>query len=415
MKIAIVGSGVSGLVTAHLLSAEHDVVLIEADDRLGGHTNTIEVTLDTDRSYPVDTGFIVYNEKTYPNFCRLLRRLGVESKLSNMSFSVRCEATGLEYNGTSMNSLFVQRSNLFRPRFWRMVRDILRFYREAPELLEADNSVTLGSYLDQKQFSQEFVDWHLIPMGSAVWSTGREKMRDFPAHYLVKFFDNHGFLQVSERPEWRVLLGGSKSYIEPICRPFREKVRLHCPVRGIRRRPDGVDVTTPEGTESFDEVVLATHSDQALAVLNDASDAEREILGAIRYEKNETVLHMDESLLPIRKRARASWNYHLGRSVEQDRPTVTYYMNMLQGISAPEHFCVTLNATEAINPEKIIRKLSYHHPVYTRETLSAQKRRSEIDGVNRTHFCGAYWGYGFHEDGVRSALDVCQRFGVSLQ
>lgn len=416
MRIAIVGTGISGLVAAYLLADEHEITVYESGSYAGGHTNTLTVT-SGGSEYRVDTGFIVYNERNYPNFKRLLNILGVKSQPSNMSFSVRCEATGLEYSGSSLNSLFAQRKNLFNPGFWRMLIGILRFYRESKELLEFDDfTVTLGEYLMQKGYPRQFLDWHLGPLGSAIWSTGGRKIQDFPARHFVELFENHGFLRLSNRPQWRVIQGGSCSYVHAMTKKFSDRIRLNCPVKSIKRIVDAVEVTTDEGTEVFEEVVIATHSDQALSLLADATRLEKEILGAIQYRVNETVLHTDESLLPRRKRARASWNYHLAQdSREIGRPSVTYYMNMLQNIDSQTHFCVTLNRSEAIDSSKVLARLEYDHPVFTAETMAAQERRDEINGANHTYFCGAYWGYGFHEDGVNSALEVGKHFEKVLE
>jgi predicted NAD/FAD-binding protein len=415
MKIAVVGTGISGLVAAYLLGGEHELTLFEAGDYVGGHTNTIAVER-FGRRYAVDTGFIVFNERTYPNFIRLLDQVGVASHPTTMSFSVRCERSGLEYNGTDLNRLFAQRRNLVRPSFYRMVRDILRFYREAPALLEEeDDGLTLGAYLERERYSRQFVDQHIIPMGAAVWSSEPRRMLAFPARHFVQFFSHHGFLSVSDRPRWRVVSGGSQQYVGPLTRRFADRIRLRCPVRTIARKRDGVRVTPWGGEpERFDAVVVATHSDQALALLADPSPAEREILGAIPYQRNETVLHTDARLLPHRRRAWAAWNYHILDPATQ-AVAVTYNMNLLQGIESPEPFCVTLNRSAAIDPAKVIARLTYHHPVYTAAGVAAQRRWDEVNGVNRTYFCGAYWGFGFHEDGVNSALAVARRFGLTLQ
>ncbi len=418
MKIALVGTGIAGMVAAYLLHHEHEITVFEANDYIGGHTNTLDVERDG-RAYAVDTGFIVYNDWTYPNFIKLLARLGVATQPSAMSFSVRDEASGLEYNGTSLNTLFAQRRNLFRPSFYRMIADILRFNREARALLQtADNQTTLRDYLAANRYSAEFVEHYIIPMGAAIWSADPAQMRHFPARYFVRFFENHGMLSVDRRPQWRVVTGGSRRYVEALTRPFRSRIRLRCPVRSIKRWAGHVEVTAqqvngPTESHRFDRLIMATHSDQALALLADPSDEERTVLGAIRYQENEAVLHTDRSLLPKRRLAWASWNYHLS-----DKPTnrvaVTYHMNTLQSLRAPCEFCVTLNRTEAIDPAAIIKRITYHHPVYTRETVAAQRRHEEINGVNRTYYCGAYWSYGFHEDGVNSALAVCKHFGKGL-
>lgn len=415
MKIAIIGAGISGMLAAYLLFEQHEITVFEAGTRPGGHSNTVDIVLGG-QSYAVDTGFVVYNDRTYPGFVRLLDRLGVASRPSAMSFSVRCERTGVEYNGSSIDSLFAQRSNLVRPSFYTMILDILRFNRQARELLDdpADGGPTLGEYLESHRYSRPFVENHLIPMAAAIWSTEPGAVRRFPARRFVQFFENHGALSLGRRPRWKVIDGGSRRYVEALVRPYRERLRLNTPVRSIVRRPDGVQVTPRKGlAESFDATVLAVHSDQALAMLADPSAAEREILGAIPYQDNEAVLHTDTSILPKRRRAWASWNYHVPREA-RERVAVTYDMNILQGLGAPAEPCVTLNCSEQIDPSKIIQRFVYHHPMYTAHTFVAQRRWDEINGVNRTYYCGAYWGYGFHEDGVRSALAVAEKFGLAL-
>jgi predicted NAD/FAD-binding protein len=332
-----------------------------------------------------------------------------------MSFSVKCERTGLEYNGTSLNTLFAQRKNFLRPSFHRMLRDILRFNREAPTLLQSRNTnLTLGSYLTEHCYSQEFIEQYLIPMSASIWSADPRQMFAVPACFLVQFFHNHGMLSVNDRPQWRVIVGGSQEYVKRLTQRFHDRIRLRCPAQQVTRYPTCVSIKSAgHEAERFDHVVIATHSDQALAILTDPSPVEREILSALPYQTNETVLHTDESLLPRARRAWASWNYHRLQG-EQSQVAITYNMNMLQSLRAPQTFCVTLNRTAAIDPAKIIQKMTYHHPIYTEAGVSAQKRYAEINGINRTYFCGAYWGYGFHEDGVNSALAVCQYLGKGL-
>jgi len=408
MRIAVVGTGVSGLVAARELAPNHELTVFEAGEWVGGHTNTVEVDAASGRQR-VDTGFIVFNERTYPRFCALLRELGVEWRKSDMSFSVRREATGLEYNGTSLSGMLARRSNALRPSFWRMVRDVLRFYREAPALLHGADDPTFVEYLERGGYSREFVDDHLVPMCSAVWSARPETLRSFPMRFLVRFFDNHGFLQVDGRPQWLVVRGGSSSYVDPLVEPFRDRIRLRTPVRRIERRPDGVHVQTARGeTEVFDRVVLATHADTSLRLLADATRAERTVLGAFEYQRNDVVLHTDASLMPRRRRAWASWNYHVA-DPPSELPTVTYWMNNLQGLAGDTEYFVTLNRTDDIDPAKVLRTFVYDHPVFTTEAVRAQERHAEIDGAERVHFCGAYWGYGFHEDGVRSGQEVARR------
>ena len=407
MKIAIIGTGISGLTAAWRLHREHDLTIFEANDYIGGHTHTVDVEMQGQR-YAVDTGFIVFNDWTYPNFIRLLEQLGVASQPTLMSFSVRCERTGLEYNGENLNTLFAQRRNLFRPSFHRMIRDILRFNREAPALLgvEGYREISLNAYLRERAYSREFTEHYILPMAAAIWSAEPALMGEMPARFFVQFFKNHGLLSVSDRPQWRVIQGGSRNYVERLTAPFRDRIRLNCPVEWVRRHPNQVQIKPKQGlVERFDQVVFATHSDQALRLLADSTVKEREILSAIPYQENEVVLHTDIRLLPRRKLAWAAWNYHLPTQ-SQNRVAVTYDMNLLQGLDAPETFCVTLNRSEAIDPARILYRTSYHHPVFTEAGVRAQARRDEISGVNRTWYCGAYWSYGFHEDGVNSGLAV---------
>lgn len=410
MKLAIIGTGISGLVAAHRLHGVHDVTVFEADDRIGGHTHTIEVPLEG-RTWPVDTGFIVFNHKTYPHFTELLAELGIASQPTTMSFSFTCAQTGLEYKGQTLDTLFAQRRNLLRPSFLRMVREIFRFNRQLGEWLAEhpdDTSQTLGAYLREGGYSEAFIDHYVIPMGAAIWSAGREAMMQFPLLFFGRFFDNHGMLSIHDRPQWRVIENGSKSYVDALIEPFADRIHTSTPITGITRLPDCVMLETAHGVcHSFDAVISAVHSDQALRMLRDPSRAEREILGAIPYQENEAVLHTDESILPKRRKAWAAWNYHL---LDRDRArvAVTYDMNMLQSLDAPRTFCVTLNATERIDPTKIIRAITYHHPLFTSEGVRAQARVPEINGVNKTYFCGAWCFYGFHEDGVRSGLRVAE-------
>ncbi len=414
MKIAIIGSGISGLTAAYLLSDGHEVVVFEAAERIGGHTNTEDVGWEG-RTYAVNTGFIVFNEKTYPNFIRLMKRLGVAWQPSVMSFSVRCERTGVEFSPSTPASLFVQRRNLVRPSFLRMLWEVYRFKRDSEELLQADDyRLTLNEYLARKGYSKAFIDLFIIPMGAAIWSADPARFERFPARHFAEFFKNHGFLNVRDQPRWLTLRGGSRSYLEPITRPFRGNVRLSCPVTALTRRPDRVEVTAGGASpERFDAAVVAAHSDQALRLLADPSEAERSILGAVPYQENHTVLHTDTAVLPRHRAAWASWNYLIPRA-NLGRVAVTYDMNLLQSITSPVELCVSLNLEQRLDPAKILRSFVYHHPVYTPESLAARRRLAEINGVNRTYYAGAYWGYGFHEDGVNSALEVCRHFGRGL-
>ena len=410
MKIAVIGAGIAGNVAAWHLAREHEVTVFEAGSHIGGHTHTHEVE-QAGRRYQVDTGFIVFNDWTYPNFIRLLETLGVESQPSDMGFSVRDERSGLEYNGRSLDTLFAQRRNLLRPSFWRMLADILRFNREAPALLgHAGEDATLGDYLAQNGYSRGFVEHYIVPMGAAIWSTDPEAMLAFPARYFVRFFHNHGMLSVDERPQWRVIRGGSARYVEALAAPFRDRVRLNTPVESVRRLAGQVYIRARgHGVEHFDAAFLACHSNQALAMLADATPAEREVLGAIRYQPNQAVLHTDTRLMPRARRAWAAWNYHVLRG-DTGRVALTYNMNILQSLDAPDPLLVTLNRGDAIDPAKIVKRIDYEHPLYTREGVAAQARQEEINGPLNTYFCGAYWRYGFHEDGVVSALRALEHF-----
>jgi len=411
VKIAVIGAGVSGLVTAHLLARRHDVTVFEANAYAGGHTNTVRVDA-ADATHWVDTGFIVFNDRNYPRFERLLERLGVAHQPSQMSFGVSDGAGDFEYCSGSPNGLFAKRAHLATPWFHRMVADLVRFNREARELLARDDAgPSLGQWLDERGYSRAFVDRLIVPQAAAVWSADPRQMWSFPARFLVEFFDNHGMLGFRGRPRWRTVHGGSHRYVEALVAPLRDRLRLATPVQAVSRHADHVEVK-PRGGESerFDEAVIAAHSDQALALLSDASDREHELLGAIPYARNEAVLHTDTSLLPRRRRAWASWNYHL-LETPIGVSTVTYHMNRLQALRADREYCVTLNRSEAIDPSKVIRTIEYAHPVYTAAGEAAHARHGEISGHNRTHFCGAYWGWGFHEDGVASAVRVAERLG----
>jgi predicted NAD/FAD-binding protein len=410
MKIAVIGTGIAGNVAARELCREHDVTVFEAGDHVGGHTHTHTID-DNGRSLAIDTGFIVFNDWTYPNFIALLDELGVSSQPSEMSFGVKCERTGLEYKGHTLNTLFAQRRNLLRPSFHRMLRDIVRFNREARSLLETgDDSLTLGDYLQGNHYSIAFIDYYIIPMGAAIWSAEPRRMLSFPATCFARFFANHGLLNIRNRPQWRVIRGGSRNYVDKLTAPFRQQIRLNTPVTGITRRATHVEVSSARyGMERFDHVFIACHSDQALAMLRDASPLEREVLGAIPYQHNDVVLHTDTSLLPRRRLAWSAWNYHR-LAGDNAAVAVTYNMNLLQGLSTQQTYLVTLNNSAAINPDKIIKRLSYDHPVFTQDGIAAQQRQGEINGVRRSYFCGAYWRYGFHEDGVVSALNALAHF-----
>jgi predicted NAD/FAD-binding protein len=407
-RIAVVGAGVSGLVAAaELDAAGHEVYVFEAGAYAGGHTNTIDVETPAGR-LPVDTGFIVFNELNYPNFERMLGELGIGSQPADMSFSVSDGRGGFEWATTGPRGLFARPAHALDPRFHRMLRDLVRFNREARKLVgSGGGGPSLRRFLVDGGYSDYFVERLLVPQASAVWSADPAQMWSFPVGFLAEFFDNHRVLQLRDRPTWRSITGGSQRYVQALLAPFRDRVKLNTPVRRVRRSSGGVVLSLETGDEHFDEVVLAVHSDTALEMLADPSAAEVEVLGAIPYQQNKAVLHTDKSLMPKRRGAWASWNFHL-----IDRPsgrtTVTYHMNRLQSLAADRDYLVTLNLSETIDPESVIRRLDYRHPVFTPQGVAAQARWSEVSGTHRTHYCGAYWRWGFHEDGVWSALRVAQ-------
>lgn len=415
-RIAVIGAGVSGLTAAWILAEKHDVHIFEAGDYAGGHTNTERVTAGG-REWPVNTGFIVFNDWTYPNFIKLMDRLGVASEVSDMSFSVDCSTTGLQYNGTSLNTLFAQRRNLINLPFLKMIREILRFNRETRQDLEAGDipdSETLGEYLNRNGYSRYFRNYYIVPMGAAIWSAPEIVLEQFPIRFFLQFFNNHGMLSVDDRPTWRVISGGSAEYVKKMMERLGEQTHLNSPVDSVRRHESGVSVTVNGETREFDQVILACHSDQALSMLADPTDAEKEVLGDITYQNNDVVLHTDDRVLPDNRRAWAAWNYFIPEH-RSEPVSVTYNMNILQNFhDAPETFCVTLNRSADIAPEKIIKRFEYAHPVFTLEAVAAQNRYQDIGNRNRTHYCGAYWFNGFHEDGVRSAVRVIQDFGMEL-
>ena len=415
-RIAVIGAGVSGLTAAWLLADKHDVHLFEAGDYAGGHTNTEQFEAGG-RTWPVNTGFIVFNDWTYPNFIKLMDRLGVASEVSNMSFSVDCHASGLQYNGTSLNTLFAQRRNLFNLNFLKMIREILRFNKETRADLAAGtipDGETLGEYLNRNGYSRYFRNYYIVPMGAAIWSAPEIVLEQFPIRFFLQFFNNHGMLSVDDRPTWRVISGGSATYVNRMMDKLGERTHLNSPVTSVKRDEEGVTLVANGQEHRFDQVIFGCHSDQALAMLDDATDDERSILGAIAYQKNDVVLHTDASVLPSNRLAWAAWNYMIPEHSTQP-VSVTYNMKVLQNFDdAPETFCVTLNRSRDINPEKVIKRFEYDHPVFTLDAVAAQERYDDIGNRNRTHFCGAYWFNGFHEDGVRSALRVTRAFGVEL-
>lgn len=414
MKIAVVGSGVSGLCAAFLLSRHHDVTLFEAEERLGGHAHTVTVKED-DGEYEVDTGFLVYNEVTYPLFISLLDQLGVRTIESEMSFSYRDRASGLEWKGSTLNSIFAQRRNLLRPRFVRMVLDILRFNRTLRELLVRDVAPdqTIGQLLADRPWSREFRDWYLLPMGAAIWSASPATFADMPVRTFAEFFSRHGLLNVRGMPTWRTIAGGSREYVAEMAKAIGERGTIHVatPVRSLTRHADRVALVTDEATSDFDHVVVACHSDEALALLADPTDEERRVLGSIRYQANSVTLHSDTSLLPASRRAWAAWNY-LRDPASADVATLTYNVSTLQTLRGPREYLVSLNCDHLLDQSKVIERFDYAHPVLDQVTVEAQHQRHQLTG-RRTSFCGAYFGYGFHEDGVRSATEICQALGVT--
>ena len=413
MKIAVIGTGIAGNVAAYKLRDEHEITVFEAGNYVGGHTNTVDV-YENGQHFAVDTGFIVFNDHTYPNFIRLLDEIGQESQPSTMSFSVQSGDGDLEYSGTTLNTVFAQRSNLLRPSFYRMLRDILRFNKTAlPSTEHLGSDYTLGEFLFDNGYSHEFVDHYLVPMAAAIWSAEPGSILDMPVSFLVRFFANHGLLSVNDQPQWRVIKGGSRQYVSRLVAGHRDRIRLNSPVQSVRRVDDRIEIESASGgREMFDYVFLACHSDQALAMLKDATDTEREVLGAIRYQANEAVLHTDESLMPRRKLAWAAWNYHIPQDASR-HVAVTYNMNILQGLASQKDYLVTLNSDRDIDPDKVIQRVQYEHPIFSRESVAAQRRQAEIN-CDRTFFCGAYWRNGFHEDGVVSALDAVTHFQERL-
>lgn len=412
-RIAIVGSGIAGAGAAWLLSRRHHVTVYEADARFGGHTDTHDLVLDG-RHYSVDTGFIVFNDRHYPLLTRLFSELAVSSQPTVMSFGIRHDGNGLEYNATDLDRLFLQRRNVLKPRFLRMVYDITRFYREAPALLEGTGpGPTLGAYLHEHRYGAGFINDHLVPMTSALWSSPSNQVMTFPARYLVQFMANHQMLSLGDRHPWRTVTGGSSRYHEKLRAATRADWRVATPVSAVRRDADGVTVVTPAGEARHDHIVFACHSDQALSILGpSATAAERQILGAMGYQTNDTVLHTDGAIMPRDRRAWASWVGHVPATPGANC-TVSYWMNLLQGIDSPTDFIVSLNMTDRINPDKILRRRQYQHPIYSPESVAAQARHDEINGHHRSWYAGAYWGWGFHEDGLRSAVRVAEGLGVA--
>jgi predicted NAD/FAD-binding protein len=415
-NIAIIGSGISGLTAAYLLSKKHKVTVFEKNSRIGGHTATVDIEKEGE-TFAIDTGFIVFNDKTYPNFLALLAEIGIDKQATEMSFSVHNCQTGMEYNGHNLNTLFAQRSNIFKPKFWLLVKEILRFNKLCKTIFALKNykeNYSLGDFLADNKFNNYFAEHYILPMGAAIWSSSLAQMEDFDLRFFVQFFHNHGLLNIADRPQWYVIPKGSRSYLAPLCEPFKQNIMLNSDLSGITRSNKKVHLHFNSApSEIFDEVVIACHSDEALALLNDASQDEQTILSAMPYSENNVILHTDKNLLPHREKAWASWNYQLSND-RSKAASVTYNMNILQGIKSKHSFCVTLNQKSDIDPKTILREFTYHHPIFSLASINAQKHRSVICGQEHTHFAGAYWHSGFHEDGVRSAVEVAERFGCLL-
>ena len=412
LKIAIIGSGISGLTSAYILNKKHDITIYEKNDYIGGHTHTHKIP-ENNTTFNVDSGFIVYNENTYPNFIRLLDLLNVERQHSNMGFSVKTSYKDFEYSGNSIGSIFAKKSNMFNPYFLNMLKSILRFNKVSiKDLDKIDASTSLIEYLKSKRFSSYFIKYYIVPMAAAIWSTSPKMILKMPALFFIKFFNNHGLLQVKNRPQWWVIKNGSKQYVKKIINQFNGTINLNTPVIKVSRNENQVIIKTKTNSDVFDAVIFATHSDQSLRLLQDYSDDEKNILSKIKYQKNTALIHTDTSILPKRKNAWSSWNYLLNE--DDDTVTLTYNMNILQSLNASKTYCVTINDCDLVDKDKIIKKINYEHPLFTKDTIESQNNKNLINGVNNTYFCGAYWGNGFHEDGVNSALDVCKHFGMEL-
>ena len=415
MRIAIVGTGISGLTAAYLLQREHEVTLFEANNYIGGHTNTVQIN-EGDRRLDIDTGFIVFNPHNYPNLCKIFDALDVASRESDMSFSVHCEKSGLEYNGSDIQRLFVQKRNVFNLKFMGMLKDIMRFHKHGPEVLKQglDDTVTVNEFVKQHNYSDSFVENYLIPLGASLWSCPAARFRDFSMLFVLEFLDNHCMLQVNDRPVWRTVKGGSYQYVTPMTQGFRDRIFLNTAVTRVVRQQNEIELHLQDGkVAQFDEVVLACHADQSLRLIDSGEAEELEILEQFEYQDNDTVLHTDTSILPKQEKAWASWNYRIPQ-IANGHVSVSYSMNHLQGLDTEKNYCVSLNQTKQIDPNKILRRFNYHHPMFKPGRDNAQAQHDALIRRRGISYCGAYWGYGFHEDGVRSALHVCSAFGQEL-
>jgi len=408
MKIAIIGSGISGNTLAYHLNSNHQITLFESNSRFGGHSHTHEIEI-FNQKLNVDTGFIVFNKKTYPHFLNLLHELKVPYENSAMSFSVKDSQKDFEYNGTNLNALFAQRKNLISPTFYKMIKEILRFNKSSTLLLKNNEEISLGEYLDREAYSDFFKKYYILPMGSAIWSSDVKTMMTFPAKFFVRFFDNHGMLNINDRPQWLTITGGSINYVKKLISPFEKKIKLNSQIKSVERKNDHVDIQFHDRDEKFDWVFFACHSDEALKLIKSPTQDEKNVLKAIPYTDNEVILHFDERFMPRRKLAWAAWNYHVAED-SSSPVSLTYNMNILQNLKTNVPVLVTLNPQEKIDKHKIIKKLSYAHPQYSLKSIEAQSKHHLISGVNRTSFAGAYWGNGFHEDGVKSAIDAIEQF-----
>ncbi len=415
MRIAIIGGGISGMTAAYYLSRQHDITLFEASDYIGGHANTAVVN-ENNRQIPVDTGFIVFNQQNYPRLCKLFEEIGVESINTDMSFSVRCEESGLEYNGTSLNKLFIQRKNIFNFSFLRMLKDINRFHDEAVRSLRdgLDDRITVEDYARQRNYSDEFIEHYLVPLGASLWSSPADRFRQFPMLFVIEFLNNHCMLQVNDRPQWKTVKGGSREYVSRLTADYSNSIQLKQPIKQVVRNNSHIDVHTMNGNVlEYDEVIICCHSDQALSMIANPDDIELDILQQFHYQPNEAVLHTDTRMLPENKGAWASWNYRIPEA-EQDHVSVTYNMNSLQSIDSNETYCVSLNQTRNIDKSRILKRILYHHPQFSPGRTEAQSRHGELIRRNGISYCGAYWGYGFHEDGAKSAVHVCQAYDMEI-
>ena len=416
MKIAIIGSGISGLTSAYLLHKKHDITLFESNDYIGGHTNTIKVNDENNNELNVDTGFIVYNNDTYPNFVKILNKLKVETQPSTMSFSLSCERSGMEYGTGNLKALFGNKSNIISFQFYKLLFGIFTYFKKAKTFLKHNNdfSYTVLDFIKSAKINNYTYEKFILPMASAIWSTNFDEIEQMPAKYLFEFYKNHDLLSINPSKKWRVIKGGSKQYVSKLIKPFDDRIRINSKVHSIKRAKNTIYLKTDHNEkEEFNAVILACHSDQALKILEDSTNQEKEILANIPYQLNQAILHTDTSVLPKNKKMWSSWNSYIPKE-QNSNVSLTYNMNILQSIKSKNTFCVSINMENNINPSKIIKKINYSHPTFNKKSVFAQSQKNKISGIKNTYFAGAYWRYGFHEDGVLSALDVCKNFGVEI-